>query len=238
MIHPEIASLFDLLDRWRHLPSYRLEPRADVFFGLFLPDVLDRHLQPRGIEIDPRLIPEFPLGQKETQRSDKADFFTVSTDRSHAFLIELKTDMRSLRESQEGYLKRAVERGLARVLCDVRSMAQARALYARQKYFHLLQAIAALGLMSLPPDLERKIYGPSRGVYDCIDSIEIPTALPAIAVIHVLPEAIAGMDCIDFESFAGSVENRGELGGRFAASLRDWAQTEAGDKTPVSQSAG
>lgn len=66
MIAPDIDSLFKLLDNWRLLPSYRLEPRTDVFFGLFLPQALDRHLVPRGVEIDPRLIPEFPLGQNGT----------------------------------------------------------------------------------------------------------------------------------------------------------------------------
>lgn len=74
MTQPDVAALFDLLDRWRHLPSYRLEPRADAIFGLFLPDTLDRHLAPRGIAVDPLVIPEFPLGQIDTRRSDKADF--------------------------------------------------------------------------------------------------------------------------------------------------------------------
>ena len=100
MRHPDLISLFDLLDRWRHLPSYRLEPRADAFFALFLVDVLDRHLQSRGVRVDPRVIPEFPLGQRGTKRSDKADYFAVSADRKHAFLIELKTDMRSLKVDQ------------------------------------------------------------------------------------------------------------------------------------------
>ena len=63
MTHPDMAALFDLLDQWRYLPSYRLESRADAVFGLFLPHALDRHLAPRGIAIDPRIISEFPLGQ-------------------------------------------------------------------------------------------------------------------------------------------------------------------------------
>ena len=113
MTHPNLAALFDLLDRWRHLPSYRFEPRADAVFGLFLSHALDRHLAPREIVIDPRLIPEFPLGHDDSNRSDKADYFAVSQDRRHAFLVELKTDMRSLRDTQEDYLNRAVRRGLA-----------------------------------------------------------------------------------------------------------------------------
>jgi len=58
----QIASLFNRLDAWRHLPAYQLERRADIFFGLFLPDALNHHLRSRGISINPRVIPEFPLG--------------------------------------------------------------------------------------------------------------------------------------------------------------------------------
>ena len=165
MTHPDMAALFDLLDQWRHLPSYRLESRADAVFGLFLPHALDRHLAPRGIAIDPRIIPEFPLGQGDTKRSDKADFFAVSRDREHAFLVELKTDMGSLRDAQENYLNRAIKRGLAALLRDIRSMAKARNPQARRKYFHLLKAIAELDLMILPGELQNPVYDSPRGVF-------------------------------------------------------------------------
>ncbi len=224
------ACLFDLLDRWRHLPAYQLERRADIFFGLFLPEVLNDHLLSRGIEIDQRLIPEFPLGQANTKRSDKADFFALSVDRKHAFLIELKTDMRSLRNSQEDYLNRAVARGLAAILCDLRGMAKATDRHARRKYFHLLEAVAGLGLLRLPPGLEDKIHGPSRGVYDLIESIEVAPHLPVLEIIHVLPNASGQMNCIDFPSFACVVARRGKLGARFAESLREWSIVAPGER--------
>ena len=237
MTHPDLAALFDLLDRWRHLPSYRLEPRADAVFGLFLARALDRHLAPRSIAIDPRIVPEFPLGHDDTNRSDKADYFAVSRDRRHAFLVELKTDMRSLRDTQEDYLNRAVRRGLATVLRDIRSMAKVKDLQTRRKYFHLMNTIAELDLMVLPAELQDKIYGFSHGVRDCIDLIEIPSALPDIEVIHVLPKNVEGKDCVDFESFAAAVEDHGEIGTRFAASLRSWSAIAAGDRWPDAASA-
>ena len=227
MIAPDIDSLFKLLDNWRLLPSYRLEPRTDVFFGLFLPQALDRHLVPRGVEIDPRLIPEFPLGQNGTKRSDKADFIALSTDRKHAFLIELKTDMGSLRHLQEDYLERAVKRGMPKILCDVRRMAKASNPRSRKKYFQLLRAMGGLGLMTLPQDFEQKAReSPRRVVFECIDRIVIASPAPSLSVIHVLPKAIDGKDCIDFETFARVVETRGRIGKRFAESLRDWTNSE------------
>ena len=41
---PTIERVFELLDKWRHLPTYWLEPRADIFFALFLPEVLRKSL--------------------------------------------------------------------------------------------------------------------------------------------------------------------------------------------------
>lgn len=158
MARMDVGNVFDSLDAWRHLPSYRLEPRADIFFALFLPYVLDDHLGPRGIVIDPCIIPEFPLGQAGSRRSDKADFFAVSTNREHAFLVELKTENRSIRDAQEKYLRCAVKRGLGAVLNDIRCMASAKRPYARRKYFHLLEAIEALDLMTLPPDLKESLF--------------------------------------------------------------------------------
>ena len=232
MTKSNFAALLDCLDAWRHLPAYQLERRADIFFGLYLPGVLDLYLRPRGVAIDPRIIPEFPLGQGDTNLSDKVDFFAVSQDREYAFLIELKTDMSSLRERQEATLKRAVERGLDALLNDIKAMAKARDPQTRRKYFHLLKAVSALDLMTLPAELEDRIYGPPVGVYDCIDRIAIRSALPTIGVIHILPKKVDGKDCIDFEYFATIVEGRGELGRRFAGSLRNWASTKAGGRRP------
>ena len=53
-----ITDLFDRLDAWRHFPNYQLERRADIFFALYLPEVLESTL---GIAINPRLAPEFPV---------------------------------------------------------------------------------------------------------------------------------------------------------------------------------
>ena len=231
MTDPHIERLLHLLDTWRHLPAYQLERRADIFFGLFLPDVLDQHLLPRGLVVHRRLVPEFPLRQAGSKRSDKADYLALSRDGRHAFLIELKTDMNSLRKKQKCYLARAANRGMAELLSDVKTMAKTNGPRARRKYFHLLQAIADLGLLKLPAELGEKIYGSPRGVYQCIDDISIAPTLPQIEIIYVLPEARDGIDkYIDFEDFARVAEKTGEVGQRFAMSLREWARNEAESK--------
>ena len=227
---PNLSSFFDLFDRWRHYPAYRLEPRVDIYFAFFLPEVLDLHLSPRGTRVDPRLVPEFPIRQRGTKRSDKADFFALSLDKRHAFLVELKTDVRSLNDRQEEYLMRAVDRGLTSLLSDVRAMARSPVRYIRRKYFHLLQALEGLGLVELPSGLDEKIHGKSRGVYGMIDAIEIRANASKLEVIHVLPKQERGKNTIDFCCFAEAVEQRGDVGRRFADSLRKWRDTPAGNR--------
>ncbi len=229
MTYPEVASIFGLLDKWRHLPAYQLERRADIFFALFLPDVLNRHLSQRGIAIDPRLVPEFPLKRREDNRSKKADYLALSTDHKHAFLIELKTDSVSLDKDQFGYLNDAVHRGMHKLLCDLKCIVKATEACKRGKYFHLLKALDDLGLIGLPASLENRMFSPSRGPYKrVVDEIEIVSVPGSLRIIYVLPTATAGFEGIDFEFFAETVEARGEIGRVFAHHLRSWAAIEAG----------
>ncbi len=60
---PTIERVFELLDKWRHLPTYRLEPRADIFFALFLPEVLGVRFD---MKINPLLVPNFRSKRRKT----------------------------------------------------------------------------------------------------------------------------------------------------------------------------
>ena len=229
MTCPDVASIFGLLDKWRHLPAYQLERRADIFFALFLPDVLNRRLSTRGIAIDPRLIPEFPLKRREDNRSKKADYLALSTDHKHAFLIELKTDNTSLDGDQFRYLDDAVQRGMHELLRDVKRIVEATEACKRGKYFHLLKALNDLGLIGLPASLEKRIFSSSGGPYKrVVDEIKIVSVPDSLKIIYVLPTATAGFECIDFGYFADTVEDRGEIGRVFSHYLRNWAAIGAG----------
>lgn len=110
-----INRLFDLLDEWRKLPAYQLERRADIFFAVFMEQILEAKLKTK-IDI---LIPEFPVrvgdidGQnKGINRSFKIDYLAYSKDAQRVFLIELKTDQRSFREKQNWYLDNSVKLGV------------------------------------------------------------------------------------------------------------------------------
>lgn len=92
--------IFDLLDKWRHFPSYQLERRADIFFAAFLPDLIDDKYK----SIPRTIIPEFPIRigtirpEIPINKSYKADYFILTEDPKYCVLIELKTDDTSRRD--------------------------------------------------------------------------------------------------------------------------------------------
>src|SRR5688500_7039898 len=105
-----IEQLFRHLDRWRHLPNYQLERRADIFFSLYLPELVAEKV---GRPICPTVVPELPIlcsliwSDRQGMKSVKADYLMIAEDRSEAYLIELKTDVNSRREVQDHYLQKA-----------------------------------------------------------------------------------------------------------------------------------
>ena len=76
-----INQVFDRLDAWRRLPDYQLERRADLYFSLYLPEVLEALL---GEPIRQDLVPEFPIKQLDSNRSDKVDYL-AATVKQHSF---------------------------------------------------------------------------------------------------------------------------------------------------------
>lgn len=232
-----IDQLFTHMDRWRHLPDYQLERRADIFFSLYLAEVLE---VVTGVVVDPRLVPEFPLKKaliwpdKPTNHSVKVDYAVFATDRSKLFLVELKTDGGSRRDQQDFYLERAQEIGLAAILGGVVEIVQATS--AHQKYAHLLQALADHGCLALPDELMDFTFPKARpGLRKRQREIRV-TVQPGefeIEVIYVQPNnGSAEGGVIDFERFAQVVETHtDEVSQAFAEHLRRWVE-KAGGKRP------
>ncbi|MBX3249280.1 MAG: hypothetical protein KF901_19040 [Myxococcales bacterium] len=219
-------SLFDRLDRWRKLPTYQLERRADVFFALYLREVLQTHL---GVALDERLIPELPLRRHVLDDSHpddglswKADYAACSRDRSLVFLVELKTDSGSNRTLQDTFLERASDVGLAPLLEGIVEIASRSS--SRKKYLALLRELEALGWIALPEGIHGH-DGKSRGWKSALRDVRVLSNAP-IEIVYVQPHAhLGGKRTIDFASFATVVERHGDPWSlRFAHSLREWGE--------------
>jgi hypothetical protein len=98
-----INQIFNNLDDWRHLPAYQLERRADIFFSLYLPEVLFK-TKALGLAEIPILIPEFPCRLETVHsiggnQSFKVDYLAIAKAANgkpaQSVFVELKTEIGS-----------------------------------------------------------------------------------------------------------------------------------------------
>ena len=234
--HPNIETLFSKLDKWRNLAGYPLEPRVDALIGLFLPRVIEECCEIP--EMHTLVIPQFPLKQPGTNRSDRVDFFALSKDRGQAYLVEVKTDMGSLRPAQGTYLKRVSDKPLNEILTEIVKIAAASSSQSRKKYFHLLHALCEMGLMSFGNELKDKIRRvETAGTTKLIREIKVCAGRnlkPVVVFVQPRdggPSTKGDFRCISFDEVAGVVESCGKLGEVLAKYLKRW-KTDAGTSPP------
>ena len=211
--NPGLSDVFGLLDQWRHFPAYRLEPRVDPFFALFLPVILEDY---SGTAMHPEVIPEFPLrrgtlygeGVAWPNGSKHVDFVVSTQDRATLFLVELKTDMASRNSTQDKYLKQAKQVGLPALVRGIVHLQQRT--NKPEKYDCLCAYLSQLGLLDRTGDE------------------------PELKIVYIQPTATPPtLQTIDFERVARVVENRGGLGATFAQYLRRWAKQCAGGSARI-----
>lgn len=229
MTNITIDKLFDQLDAWRHLPSYQLERRADIFFSLYLCEVLEEHF---GFPINQNVIPEFPLlkapknGEPPTKHSNKIDYLALSADGTTAFFVELKTDNKSLNESQIEYLKSARDnKGMTQILTEFKVIRKAS--NAHGKYEHLSKKLVSVNL--LPPSL-RDEDTMTHGVKTIEIVFILPsTPKPGSKIAQDLEDLEAAI--ITYDQIVPVIARHDDyLSTRFNESLKNWASILAGGK--------
>jgi len=226
----QINGLFNLMDAWRHFPNYQLERRADIFFALYLPEVLESEL---GYPILQELVPEFPIQEKviysdiTDNRSFKIDYLALSTAKDKAIFVELKTDNLSKRSKQDNYLRAVANielRGLLEGLLDI-----FRTTNYKRKYFHLLLNLERMGLYRIPISFKKIMKRPSlQGCKKASNQVEITAPSTKPLFVYVQPNG-EGQNIVSFEKFAKVVRKKDDpISQRFADSLIEWANIQAG----------
>lgn len=231
--------LFDTLDKFRHLPAYQLERRADIFFALFLKSALESKI---GCALREEIIPEFPLKRAGSNLSTKIDYLMLSEDGTKAYLIELKTDPSSLRHSQINDLLIAGSRNFQSLIGDVINVAANST--EKRKYnelFKLLQQAKVVELPQLLDDLmaKKRLTGYTDRMHmDIIRgedrSLETVLILPVSSLTKKIKSdpqhAIHKVNhTLTLSDFAQSVKVQGGLfANRFAQSLEEWDKEKAG----------
>ena len=71
----KIEKIFSNLDIWRKLPKYQLERRLDIFFTIYLKEIVEvfykEILNEKDIKLSEVIIPEFPLKKDDVANEDK-----------------------------------------------------------------------------------------------------------------------------------------------------------------------
>lgn len=147
-----LNKLFDTLDNWRNLPAYQLERRADVFFAIYLDEIIKGKFNDH-IEF---IIPEFPVRRgtvyttKEVSnpnRSFKIDYVAINNTSKNVYLIELKTDDNSRRDEQDQDLERAKNANITNLINGI--LAIYKATKSKKKYNNLLSLLEKIGWIDL-----------------------------------------------------------------------------------------
>lgn len=143
----KITELFDLLDKWRYFPAYQLERRSDIFFAIYLKTLISQQYK---FQID-AIIPEFPVRigtiyTIESNESFKMDYVAVCQEKKKVFLVELKTDISSVRENQIKYFRRAQKINIKGLIDGLIKIYDATS--QKNKYQNLLREVERLGWLT------------------------------------------------------------------------------------------
>jgi hypothetical protein len=206
-----VHDLLELLNDWRKLPSYRMEPRVDPFAALYLHGFLQEML---NVPLRADIIPEFPLRRGTlfgdavpgANKSKKVDFALLSTDSRLLVLVEFKTDSGSRNDSQDNYLAKASGLTVGACLHGITQISSASKY--TEKYAFLAEKLSAWGL-ALSPEGGHASSATIRPVY-----------------LQPKPGETGEKDVFDFNAFAKFIEQQpGDLAATLATYFRQWAMS-------------
>ncbi len=201
-----LDTIFNNLTRWRNLPKYQLERRADIFFSLYLKGLLEEYIAPAS-SLAECIIPEFPLiDDPGSQRTVNVDYVLFSRDLHTAYFVELKTDLGSRREKQDAYLISASNMRFQDILFQL--VPVFKATIQKKKYYHLMVMLQDLGFITMraQKEIEDYLYTKDRKrVSDAISCISIENIRTDIKVIYLQPGP-DGESIITFKKVAQYLE--------------------------------
>ncbi|MBI5214994.1 MAG: hypothetical protein HY960_04525 [Ignavibacteriae bacterium] len=210
-----IQQIFENLDKWRHLPAYQLERRADIFFSVYLPEYIKREYQ---LEVE-LIIPEFPIKvdiafpKAKGNRSFKIDYLFKFKNTRKIWFIELKTDTESVNEKQKKYLSSVKNTSMVMILNKIKEIIKAS---SSKKYNNLITLLIQGGFVKDSEDVFDIIVGDYEK--------EIVFVLPK-KMKEDLEKDFRVIYNHDISSVIQSFPD--ELSRRFAKSLTEWATINA-----------
>ena len=198
-------------------------------------------------KIHDTIVPEFPLRQSgKNNYSNNVDYVAFALNGRTVYLVELKTDIGSVRKEQLEYLKKAKAMEFKCCVENLKKIAIASPY--RPKYVHLLYLLAERQLVcknSLEELHELAQTKPATGWKKKISGVVVTDFSLEPKVVYIVPEKkkfcehikahFHGFACvidevIDFKEIAEIFQKRGPSS--FACYLERWAKHEAGTPHP------
>ncbi len=206
-----IDKLFSHMDDWRNLPAYQLERRADIFFSIYLEEIIKSKY---GQTIKP-VIPEFPVragdvveNHKRPDLSFKIDYVAVSEDDKYVFLIELKTDQSSRRSEQDDYLNKAQKNNVRKLIDGIIKIYKATDSKYIKKYDYLISKLSQLGWIKKE---NLQLINTAKDY--------------KIIIVFIQPRNDDNSpDTISFNDICSILKGQDDLTKRFAKSLGNWVK--------------
>lgn len=206
------------LDRWRHFPKYQLERRADLFFSLFLREIVQHSGFTGQKQLHRALLPEFPYKNVEERHTTvNFDYVLFSEELDTAYIVELKTDPESSGDVNNPYLAELEDGDIT--FTDIISglVRVARKSPHKLKYQRLLEELQEIGVVEKD----------ENGGWRCIRQMGKPV------IVYLAPgikkTARDQIRLIDFHQAAATLEALGgEVEQLLAAHLRQWQDIKAG----------
>ena len=240
----EINDIFNRMDKWRHLPDWQLERRADLFFSLYLKEVMEKKFK---VGIKDTIIPEFPLRirpkspKKQTNRTNKVDYAVFSDeDEPQCYLIELKTDMKSIDREQLEYLEQAREKKITTLVKELKSVFESTD--EKRKYLNLFEALKNVGLVEFKSQQNAihnfKKYSTWAQV---LEDIKISNNITKPKIVYIQPLQDdentlkpKSFQTITFTDFVAALSGHSDsLTDRFRLSLSNWKTEKSGESEYV-----
>ena len=236
-----LESVLAQLDRWRHLPKYKLEQHVDVLFGMTLPTVIRSVFKTEG---EVHVIPEFPIhhrtvGKGDSNQSFNIDFAAFIQGGEEVFLVELKTDANSIKQQQLCDMRKIVR---YRKFRDVIKAIPKIAKHSKQKakYLHLVCELSHAGAMTASAEIQRlDAKNGLRGFKNALKGCRAPdmlTCAPRLVLIYPdrnekIKADTSGFCCIDFQTYEQALGTDNPLERLLRTYLDQW-RLRAGDPRP------
>jgi|GEM_PF-3973546 len=200
----KMQELFSLMSKWKGLPKYQMERRADIFFALYLPTIWEA--KGLGAITHDNIIPEFPIKNEENNRSCNIDYVVFCDEK--VYYVELKTDANSFKSKQLDRMKdnRKINEALKGVE-ELASDKYGRGEYKQGKYNKLTEIIKEIK--------QKYTYDDETDAQICyIGSRALENKTRALSIDHF----------ITFSYISSILENKegDDLATAFSGVLEDW----------------